>query len=198
MASRHALLIGGLWVAAAVAATSVGVVAVRLVGNQVGDSVSDPLTSAGVQQALGTATPTPEPSEQVHPATPRPTDEGVARTVSTAGGVVSARCAEGMPALLYATPADGYRTVRGSSVVRFVGRSRQVTVTLGCHDDELQVATRTDRIGTGTTRSTTPSPLPAPTARASSAPAPDPSEHPDASESPSDDSGGSFEGSIDG
>ena len=190
MASRHALLIGGVWLAAVVAATSVGVVAVRLVSNQVGDQVSDPLTTAGIQQALGSAAPTPS-AEPVQHRTPPATDEGVARTVSTAGGIVSARCSDGTATLLYATPADGYRTVRDASAVRFVGRARQVTLTLACRDDQLQVATRTDRIGTGSSPRTTPAPSPAPTRQTS--PAAPPSEHPEPSESPHEDSSGGFQ-----
>ena len=164
MASRHALLIGALWLAAATSATSVGVVAVRQVADQVGDEVSAPLSSTGVRQALSSVTPAPEPSEEPSDG---PTDEpaeepseGRVRTVTTAGGVVSGRCRGTTPTLLYATPADGYRTERTSSpgvtVVRFVGRSRQVTLTLTCRDDDLRVDTRTDRIGSP------PAPSPSP------------------------------------
>ena len=176
MASRHALLICGLWVVAAVGATSVGVVAVRLVDNRVGEQVAAPLTSTGVRQALSSVTPSPEPTAKPVPRpTTEPSDEGAARTVTTAGGVVSARCSAGRPRLLYATPADGYRTVRGTSAVRFAGRSRQVTLTLSCDDDDLRVDTRTDRIGTVT------SPAPAPTR---TSPPPEPSERPEPSDTP--------------
>src|SRR4051794_35853963 len=111
MASRHALLLGVVWVVAAVGATSVGVVAVRVVDNRVGEQVAAPLTSTGVRQALGSVSPTPraaaKPSTQ--PAMDS-SDEGAARTVTTSGGVMSARCSDSVPALLYAAPADGYRT----------------------------------------------------------------------------------------
>jgi hypothetical protein len=79
--------------------------------------------------------------------------------------------------LLYASPADGYRTIRGTAVVRFVGRTRQVTLTLSCHDDELRVATRTDGVGTAQS----PGPTPAPTRTTRS---PEPTERPEPSDTP--------------
>jgi hypothetical protein len=110
-------------------------------------------------------------------------DEGAARTVSTSGGVVSGRCSDGTPVLLYATPADGYRTVRTASVVRFVGRSREVTLTLSCSDDELHVRTHTDRIGT--VPRSTPKPTPAPTSTSTvRSRKPQPTERPEPSDTP--------------
>jgi hypothetical protein len=160
MASRHALLIGALWLAAATAATSVGVVAVRLVADQVGDDVSAPLSSTGVRQALSSVSPTPEPSEEAAEEPAEESHEGRVRTVTTEGGVVSGRCLGTTPTLLYATPADGYRTERtsaqGAALVRFVGSSRQVTLTLTCREDDLRVDKRTDRIGTRPAPSATP------------------------------------------
>jgi hypothetical protein len=181
MASRPALLIGALWVAAATAATSVGVVAVRLVADQVGDDVSAPLSSTGVRQALSSVTPTPEPAEEPsEEASEEPDDEaaeGRVRTVTTEGGVVSARCRNAVPRLLYATPADGYRTERtssaGATLVRFVGPSRQVTLTLTCREDDLRVDKRTDRVGTQ------PAPSPRETHDAEPSERPEPSETPE-------------------
>jgi hypothetical protein len=190
MASRHALLIGALWLAAVTAATSVGVVAVRLVGDQVGDEVSAPLSSNGVRQALSSVSPTPEPSEE---PSEEPSDdpsgepaeeqrEGRVRTVTTDGGVVSGRCLGTTPTLLYATPADGYRTERtsaqGATLVRFVGRTRQVTLTLTCREDDLRVDTRTDRIGTQPAPSATPREThdPEPSERPEPSPTPEPRE----------------------
>lgn len=178
MASRHALLIGALWLAAATTATSVGVVAVRLVADQVGDEVSAPLTSTGVRQALSSVGPTPEATEGPSEDPVEEAFEGRVRTVTTDGGVVSGRCRGTAPTLLYATPADGYRTERtssaGATLVRFVGRSRQVTLTLTCREDDLRVDTRTDRIGTRPA----PSPTPRQTREA------EPSERPEASPTP--------------
>ena len=179
MGSRHALVIGALWLAAATAATSVGVVAVGLVADQVGDEVSAPLSSTGVRQALQSVTPTPEPTEGPSEDPDEEASEGRARTVTTDGGVVSARCRGTTPTLLYATPADGYRTERtssaGATLVRFVGRSRQVTLTLTCREDDLRVDKRTDPIGT----------RPAPTRTSPSRmPSPEPSERSEPSRTP--------------
>jgi hypothetical protein len=156
MASRGPLLLGALWLTAAVTATSVGLLAVHLVGNEVGAQVPAPLSDEGVQQALVSVSPTPAPS-----ATPTeaPDDdngsEGRARTVVTAGGVVSARCTDGRPTLLYATPAEGYRTERGMRTVAFVGARRRVTLTMACTGDELRTTTSTQNVGTRS-----PSPVP--------------------------------------
>jgi hypothetical protein len=100
------------------------------------------------------------------------------RTVSTDGGVVSARCRSAVPRLLYATPADGYRTERtssaGATLVRFIVSSRQVTLTHTCREDDLRVDKRTDRVST--------QPAPSPTPRETHAA--EPSEQPEPSETP--------------
>jgi hypothetical protein len=185
MASRGVLVIGALWVAGATAATSVGLVAVRLVGNAVGDQVSAPLTTKAVQQALSSVSPGAVPSEAPEGRPSQFAEEGDVRTVSTAGGVVSARCRDQLPALLYATPGDGYQTQRRGTrtavVVRFVGSSRQVTLTLSCRGEDLLAATRTDPVGT--TRTSPPPartvPVPAP-----ESPSPEPSQQPEPRETP--------------
>jgi hypothetical protein len=189
MASRGPLLLGALWLAAAVTATSVGLLAVHLVGQEVGGQVAAPLTDEGVQQALGSVSPTPTPAEEpgsVEPtqepteqpsgrASDRPSGspaEGRARTVVTAGGVVSARCSDNQPTLLYATPADGYRTERGSRSVTFVGARQRVVLTMSCSEEELRTRVSTEPIGT---RSPSPTPAVRP---------PSPSESPEPSEPP--------------
>ncbi|MGB8649312.1 MAG: hypothetical protein WCD35_01485 [Mycobacteriales bacterium] len=185
MASRGVLVIGALWVAGATAATSVGLVAVRLVGNAVGDQVSAPLTTKAVQQALSSAAPAGAPSEVPEGPPSQSSEEGDVRTVSTAGGVVSARCRDQVPALLYATPGDGYRTqrrgTRSAVVVQFVGSSSQVTLTLSCRGEDLLAATRTEPVGT--TRTSPPPattvPVPAP-----ESPSPEPRERPEPSQQP--------------
>jgi hypothetical protein len=173
MPSRGPLLLGALWLTAAVTATSVGLLAVHLVGNEVGAQVAAPLNDEGVQQALVSVSPTPTRS-------PRPSEEpaddtgseGQARTVVTAGGVVSARCTGGRPTLLYATPAEGYRTERGTRTVVFVGARRQVTLTLTCAGDDLRTATSMQNVGTR-------SPSPAPVVQPSSHESPEHSEQPE-------------------
>lgn len=136
MVRRPALVLGTLWVGGAVFATSVGLVAVQRVGNEVGGPVSSPLTADAVHQALVAASPAAEHQE---PETSESPEElGPVETVSTRGGVVGARCRDHEPALLYATPTDGYRTVRaGTGLVRFVGSRTQVVVRLSCADEDL-------------------------------------------------------------
>jgi hypothetical protein len=175
MAPRGPLLLGALWLTAAVAATSVGLLAVHLVGNEVGAQIPAPLSDEGVQQALVSVSPTPSPA-----ATPseEPADdnssEGRARTVVTTGGVVSARCTDGRPRLLYATPAEGYRTERGTRTVAFVGDQRRVTLTMTCAGDELRTSTSTQRVDTR-------SPSPAPVVHPSPPESPEQSEQPEPS-----------------
>jgi hypothetical protein len=156
MASRGPLLLAALWLTAAVTATSVGLLAVHLVGNEVGAQVAAPLSEESVRQALVSVSPTP--SRSAASPSPRAADdhaEGRARTVVTSGGVVSARCSDGRPKLLYATPAEGYRTERGARTVAFVGSHQRVTLTLRCSGDDLRTATSTQAVDTGR-----PSPTP--------------------------------------
>jgi len=152
-----------LWLAGVTSATTIGLVAVRLVGNEVGDPIAAPLTDTAIQQALRSVPPTTlatdGPTGERSPAATS-SHEGRLRTVTTAGGVVSARCRDEVPSLLYATPADGYRTERSSTtettVVRFVGTTRKVTLTLSCRDEDLGVDTRSETLVT--TRPATPTP----------------------------------------
>ena len=182
MVRRHALVLGALWVAGATVATSVGLVAVRLVGDQVGDSVSSPLNDDAVRDALTRVSHAPE-AERSPDAVGTDEELGPVRTVSTRGGAVGARCRDDVPTLLYATPADGYRTEReGSTVVRFVGTRRVVTVRMSCEDERLVARTAETRTGTTATRSTSPAPSRSPEAGASEDPT-----HVEPSESGSDD-----------
>lgn len=173
MASRGPLLLGALWLTAAAAATSVGLLAVHLVGTEVGAQVAAPLDQQGVQQALGSVSPAPAGSEQPEAEQPaEQASQGRARTVVTDGGVVSARCTNGRPRLLYATPADGYRTERGPQTVTFVGTRTRVVLALGCAGSELRTTTTTQRTGTR------PAPSPAPVVQPSPTRAPEPTDAP--------------------
>ena len=179
MPSRGALLMGALWLAGVVSATTVGLVAVQQVGRQVGDQVASPLTSKAVQQALQSASPaSSHPTAQ--PAETSPggsSEEGDLRTQSTVGGVVGGRCRGGAPTLLYATPSDGYRTERSSTqaavVVQFAGSARRVTLTLTCQGEDLRIGSRTDQIGSITP--VRPTVVPTPTTDRNGTPTEDPS-----------------------
>ena len=174
MSSRGPLLLGTLWLTAAVTATSVGLLAVHLVGNEVGAQVAAPLDDEGVQRALVSVSPTPSHSEE--PEADDTTDQGRVRTVTTDGGVVSARCSNGRPVLLYATPEDGFRTVRSTRTVAFVGEHRRVLLTMTCAGTELRATTTSERVGT-------PSARPAPVVQPSPTEAPEPSDRPEEPES---------------
>ena len=177
------MLLSALWASAAALATGVGLVAVHLVAGQVGDQVSSPLNDAGVQHALSGVTPTPTPAAASRTPRPQATSttaaQGELRTVRTRGGVVGARCEEGQPRLVYASPAQGWRTDRSrDTLVRFVSARQAVTVRLSCAGDTLHASTHTEDLGS--------SPSPSPTEQ----PSPhDGSDSPDPS--PSGDDGGS-------
>ena len=187
---RGPVLLGALWAAAAVLATAVGLLAVRLVAGDLGGSVASPLSGDEVQQALtsGTASAQPSPSTTPRPTrTPQPTAVptvtknpggvaiGLVRTIRTSGGTVSSRCEGGSPELLYATPADGWRTKDSSdSRVRFERSDVRVVVRMACNGTELRASVTTEDEHTAS-----PSPTPRETEDHDSSPSPSPSESDD-------------------
>lgn len=175
------MLLTAVWAFAASLATGVGLVAVHLVAGQVGDQVSSPLSEHGVRQALSGVAPAlaSTPSSSPRPRTTSPAvRQGALRTVRTHGGVVGARCEEGLPQLVYASPAQGWRTDRSrDTLVRFVSSSQAVSVRLACTGDVLGTSTHTDDLS--------PRPSPSPSEQPSPRESPestDPSasDHPDA------------------
>lgn len=163
--TRGPLLLGTLWVTAASVATGVGLVAVDLVAGQVGDTVSAPLSQSGILDALSrvpASSPTPSPSPS-RSASPSPSAStlvlGPLRTISTVGGEVSARCRDGVPTLLYATPAEGFRTERSSGrEVRFESSRREVRVKLSCSARGTLLSEVETEVEPVQTRSPRPSP----------------------------------------
>jgi hypothetical protein len=171
------VLLGALWACAAALATGVGLVAVDHVAGQVGDQISSPLDDKSVQQALAAVTPGPTPTQASPGPRPRSTTPAVAtgalRTVHTRGGVVGARCEEDRSQLVYASPAQGWRTERSrDTVVRFVSSRQAVTVRLSCVGEDLRSSTRTDDLSPPSS----PSPGPEPSSHESDSPQPSPSE----------------------
>ncbi len=184
---RGPLALGALWVSAAAVATAVGLVAVGLVAGEVGGPVSTPLSQDNVQDALAGVTPTSASPRATATATltPRATSAsvtlGALRTVRTRGGVVSARCENRAPNLLYASPAEGWRTERSRDTdVRFERGDQEVVIRLSCSGNRLLVSVRDDD---------TSSPAPSPDESSDS---PEPSDSPDPDET--DDSSGSSDG----
>jgi hypothetical protein len=144
---RGPLLLAALWVAAAAVATAVGLLAVQLVVGQVSERGAGPLDARAVDDALtsspplaspsaGGPTPTPTPSASGSPratSSPRTVVRGPVGTATTRGGVVSARCVDGDPRLVLATPAEGYRTKDSSGArVRFESSNDRVEVRVSC------------------------------------------------------------------
>lgn len=185
MRARGPMVLGALWAAAASLAVGVGLLAVDLVAGQVGEDVASPLDDAAVRGALSSTSPSATATRSPH-AEPD-ADDGPLRTVTTAGGVVSARCVEGEPRLLYATPREGYRTERAEDDdVRFMSSRRVIRVRMDCRGASLVSATTTRALDP-TPDPETRSPLPQPT---DDSPEPRETEHEDReSESPSPEPG---------
>jgi hypothetical protein len=145
-----------IWLAGAVVATGVGVLAVRLVATQVGDPAVAPLSAGEAEAAQSTVPPSsvPGPSPGVastaapgaSPAAgttgPPPSSPAAAanvRAFPSAGGTVGMSCSGQVARLLYATPADGYtldeQSATGDAVeVRFESDSSRVRLELTCRN----------------------------------------------------------------
>ncbi len=133
--SRVPVLLVAVWLGGLLVATSVGLLAVRLVAAQVGDPAVAPLPAV----AAATTSPTPAVTSQPSaPASTPPTAGAAAtRTFPTTAGTLGVQCAGPALRLVYATPAQGYaldeRTVSGSEAeVRFEGDGTRVRVRLSC------------------------------------------------------------------
>jgi hypothetical protein len=96
-----------LWLAAAVAATAVGMTAVAAIGTDIFGGGDDPLSEAEVQAMLATRTRPPAEPTTAPPTTtssePAPTE------IPTTGGTVLARCVPGGVEVVSAIPAQGYQ-----------------------------------------------------------------------------------------
>ena len=139
MRSRPVVLVL-VWLAGAVVATSVGLLAVRQVAAQVGDPAVP--AGTGVVEA-----PSPVPTRSPTRTAPATTSS---RTFTSVAGTVGVQCSGSAARLLYATPADGYaldeQSVVGSELeVRFEGRDTRVRMDLSCAGGQARlVDQRTD------------------------------------------------------
>lgn len=130
--TRSLLAVGG-WLLAACLATLVGVVAVRAIGSGIVGGTARPLDHDQVGRALAGSTPQPSGGTSV---TPPP--GSTTRTLSTAGGTVTARCAGGKATILAWSPAQGYRAddvdrdPDDSVRLTFESDPRDITVTITC------------------------------------------------------------------
>ncbi|MFC0528869.1 septum formation initiator [Phytohabitans kaempferiae] len=110
MGSRTAFAMVG-WLAAAAAATVVGLGAVRVIGAGITGTAAATLTQEEVAEALASPVPTSAPGPAASPS-PRPEPSATipAGTLLTpTGGQVKAYCADGLVTLEWWAPASGYR-----------------------------------------------------------------------------------------
>jgi hypothetical protein len=148
-----------LWLAAAAAATAVGLFAVGAIGTDIfGPGTGEPLSQSEVDAQLSetpppssTAAPsstapppTASPSSASPPATRPVPQVGKTETVRSAGGTVWARCVPGGVEVVGSTPAQGYQTDREDEGVddhphvRFRGGEAEIEVRLRCVGGHIQ------------------------------------------------------------
>jgi hypothetical protein len=140
---RMVLAVAG-WLAAALVATAVGVAAVSLLGEGISDSAARPLSQDEVRRALARSTPGP-----TGPATPS-AGTGPARSFTTAGGTVVARCAGAQATLVYWTPAQGFHAedvVRGpapTASLKFESDDGEIRVGIDCASGTPRLRTESE------------------------------------------------------
>jgi hypothetical protein len=104
------LIITAGWLAAAVLAVLVGLLAVSLIGDGLTSPIAQPMSRSDVNrelQSLPSAAPPARPSIRPSvPATPASTAEPLSSR--TRGGTVIARCDGGRPVIVSMTPAQGF------------------------------------------------------------------------------------------
>jgi hypothetical protein len=125
------------WAAALGAALVVGLTAVGAIGAGLLGPGQQPLTPAEVDARLASA----EPAQPVDPPAAAPTavDPATApEVIATAGGTVLARCPDGVPEVVSATPAQGFRVQTEAEDtgprVRFRAGDTRYEVNLRCVD----------------------------------------------------------------
>lgn len=134
---RPLLAVAG-WFTAAAVATTIGVVAVGAIGTGIVGATNRPLTPSQVDQALVHST-------QGNSALQSPASASggtdSARVLSTAGGTLLARCADGRAALLSWSPAQGYEAEdihRGPATratLQFESDDAEIDVRVTCQAD---------------------------------------------------------------
>jgi hypothetical protein len=145
------------WGAGAATAAAVGLLALPLVGVELGLDTGHSVTDDPLARAEPAPTVSPPPSSapvSTNPAAPT-TSQGAAphpdqRTVTSAGGTVVARCSAGSAYIVYWTPAQGYHSdgvVRGPAPmasVKFEGQGPEITITITCVNGEVRSVVRSD------------------------------------------------------
>ena len=125
------------WLVAVGAALAVGLSAVGAIGTGLLGPAPQPLTPAEVDARLASAEPVAPAPQTSAPEVAAP--EVIApEVIATAGGTVLARCTGGVPEVVSATPAQGFRVQTedddGGPRVRFRDGGTRVEVNLRCAD----------------------------------------------------------------
>lgn len=151
MARRLIILAG--WLAAAVLAVLVGLLAITLIGGGLTSPIARPLSHSEVDRELAArpdqAPPatSPTPSASVSPSASTSAGSGPVST-RTRGGTVIARCVAGQPRVVSMTPAQGYEVhERGDDEGEFRGVSDnhdRVKLDLSCGADGRPVVAVTE------------------------------------------------------
>lgn len=161
MNRRIAAFLG--WLVAAGVATTIGLLAVSLLTDNLTSRSMAPLSGDAVARALASSTAHPDraastaaPTDPIS-AAPAPIDSpetppspfadpGVTRSLSSPGGTAIARCTGNTAFLVSWSPAQGYGVedyVRGpaaSTLIQFDGEDEAVTLTVACPAGEPVVA----------------------------------------------------------
>jgi|SRR5689334_20962313 len=139
MSSPRTRLVAGVaaWAAALGAALVVGLTAVGAIGAGLLGAEQQPLTPAEVDARLASAEPVAPAPQTSAPEVAAP--EVIApEVIATAAGTVLARCTGGVPEVVSATPAQGFRVQTedddGGPRVRFRDGGTRVEVNLRCAD----------------------------------------------------------------
>jgi hypothetical protein len=104
------LIITAGWLAAAVLAVLVGLVAVSVIGDGLVSPLAKPLNESEVARELAAApepsAPSPSLSPSASPSSPEPSSSS--RTFTTRGGTLVAQCAGGAATIRSMSPAQGF------------------------------------------------------------------------------------------
>ena len=132
--TRRGALLAVVWTAGVLLATAVGMVAVLIVRDQVGDPATQPLSAADIGRGTASAVPTPRATPAPTPT--RPSGAAPSRQFFTSGGgTVSVECPG--PRLVYALPAAGWTVDKqqveaGQVDVRFRRDGDDARIRVGC------------------------------------------------------------------